>query len=95
MTAYAKQRQKPIEAVLDELVPRLPDATPKNAAEMPQHGTVSLDEFDEDAAAPPLYDTLNEEEFEKCMDGLAELGRGWGSLPNAAFDRETLYEESV
>jgi len=85
LTAYAKYKQQPVEDVLNDLVPKLPE----------EKAVSPIDEDEDDWNAAPLYETLSEEEFEKYMDELAEMGRGWGSLPNSAFDRETLYEKRI
>lgn len=80
LTAYTKRKQKPIERILDELIPNI------------------AEEEDEEEYAKPvgLQDQFaSEEELEKWFDELAEIGRGWGSLPNSAFERENIYEDRI
>jgi hypothetical protein len=79
LTAYAKQRQKPVERVIEDWIQELPE------------------EIEEEDAKPiGLQEQFaSEEEFEKWMDELAEMGRDWGSLPDSAFDRENLYQDVI
>lgn len=79
LTAYAKQKQKPIERIVEDWIQELPDEAEEEFAK-----PVGLQE-----------QFATEEEFESYMDELAEMGRNWNSLPDSAFDRENLYEDRI
>jgi hypothetical protein len=80
LTAYARQKQKPIPAALDDLLPDVPTESPEG----------------EDAAPVGLQEQFSSEaELDRWLDEVAEAGRGKGYLPDSAFDRETLYDERL